>query len=80
MLTSEDIKKITEAQVESQKDLFYTKYELDSKFSRILSHLDWLVKREKDREEARTIKGNRLERIESWIQRAAPKLGVEFEP
>jgi len=32
MLTAEDIKKITAAQIEAQKDYFFTKDEMDEKF------------------------------------------------
>jgi len=32
MLTDEDIKKITKAQIEAQKEVFFTKKEIDEKF------------------------------------------------
>lgn len=32
MLTEEDIKKITDAQIEAQKQIFFTKDEMDEKF------------------------------------------------
>lgn len=35
MLTAKDIKRITEAQIEAQKDNFYTKQEMDEKFDDI---------------------------------------------
>ena len=32
MLTIDDIKKITDAQIEAQKEIFFTKEEMDEKF------------------------------------------------
>jgi len=89
MLTSEDIKKITEAQLEAQKDYFFTKdemderfyskTEMDTKFSGLQSSVDAVLKDKETKDQEKLISDNRIKQVEDFIDKAAPKIGLEFK-
>ncbi len=79
MLSNEDIKKITEAQIEAQKEVFYTKEDLDKKFSRLQTSVDSFAKDKKYKDEEIPVLDRRIKKVvENWIDKAAPKLGIKF--
>ncbi|GEM_PF-1534743 len=89
MLTAEDIKKITQAQIEAQKEIFFTKGEMDEKFysksgmdvkfSNLQTSVDAIAKDKDISTTEATVLSHRMKEAENWIDKAAPKLGIKFE-
>ena len=79
MLTSEDIKKITDAQIEAQKEVFYTKEDLDTKFSNLQTSVDAIALNQKNETAKNKVFEHRLKNTELWIEKAAPAVGLKFE-
>ena len=89
MITSEDIKKITQAQIAAQKDIFYTKEEIDArfyskeemdeKFSGLQTAVDKIVKMFTDNLQEVKVFGHRVDRLENWAKPAGKKIGLKFE-
>lgn len=89
MLTSNDIKKITQAQIAAQKDIFYTKDEMDKKFlfrtefnekfSGLQTSVDKIVKMFTDNGQEVKVFGHRVDRLENWAKPAGEKIGLKFE-
>ncbi len=79
MLSIEDIKRITEAQIEAQKEVFYTKEDLDKKFSRLQTSVDSFAKDNLNKSQELPTINRRIKDVENWVDKAAPKLGVKFE-
>lgn len=82
MLTPEDIKNLTEY----QKTVFVTKEELTNAvadlkkgFSDLQTSVDGAMKDKIIRETEATAAARRIKDVENWIDKAAPKLGIEFE-
>ena len=87
MLTNEDIENIVKNVVKAEKELFYTKPEMDEKFtemknsfSTLQTSVDGLAKIFKAYHDEQKIQVNRLNRMEDWIKQVATKLGVEYNP
>ena len=80
MLTPEDIKQLA-AVLTTKEDLkdFYTKSEMDTKFSSLQTSVDGLATIFKKYYEEQKIMTHRLERVEEWIKKVSDKLGVKFE-
>ena len=84
MLTNNDIKKI----IEAQKDVFYTKdeldenfyskKELDSKFTKLQTPIDAIAKDNLDKSQEIPTINHRVKDIENWVDKAAPKVGIKF--
>lgn len=82
MLTAKDLKKITEYQVEVFKDVFTTKTELnvvEQKIDRILTVVDGLAKNDKKNHQEITVVGARVSNVETWVEKAGPKIGLKYE-
>lgn len=79
MLTSEDIKNITDAQIEAQKEVFYTKEELDTKFSNLQTSVDAIALGKKNETDKNKVLEHRIKNAEDFIDLAAPKLDLEFK-
>ena len=78
MLTIEDIKKLTEY----QKEVFVTKRDFEEfkgDFSKLQTSVDNMAKDVKDMKEDKVIINNRMKNAEDWIDKATPKLGLEFK-
>ena len=87
MITDEDTTKIVSRIIQANHELFYTKPEMDSKFeglrkdfSKLQSSVDAFVKITKNNEDQTVVINQRLVDHSDWIQKAAPKIGVEFKP
>jgi hypothetical protein len=88
MLTSDDIKKITQAQIEAQKEVFFTKDEMDAKFysktemdvkfSSIQTSVDAIAKDKQTKDQEMPVLNSRIKKTEDWIDKAAIKIGLEF--
>ena len=82
MLTNKDIQKITEANIETGKEVFTTKKDfedLKKDFRKLQSSVDrYLTKTEKWYQEMKML-SNQVDRHEKWIQLLAGKLGVKLE-
>ena len=89
MLSTDDIKKITDAQIAAQKEIFftkeeleekfYTKPEMDTKFSGIQTSIDSFAKDKKTKDQELPVLDRRIKDVENWVDKAAPKVGVSFE-
>ncbi len=82
MLNADDIKAITQAGGEiysTKEDLAALELKFDQKFDKVLTLLDSVAKNMKDYHQEVTVNRSRLERMEEWIQKAAPKIGVEYK-
>lgn len=82
MLTQEDIQKI----IDAQKEVFYSKEELDKKFDGVTSSfsvlqtaVDKIVSKDKTEVEEGVTVAYRMKNAENWIDKAAPKLDLEFK-
>ncbi len=90
MITDEDIKKITQAQLEAQKEIFFTKEEMDEKFyskpemdekfSLLQSSVESFAVGTKTNAEEIKVVNSRVTNTENWIKQAAPKIGLEYKP
>jgi len=49
-------------------------------FNQLLTSVDGIAKRFKDADEELQVGGERSSRMEAWIQKAAPKIGVDYKP
>ena len=89
MLSTDDIKKITDAQITAQKEIFftkeeleekfYTKPEMDTKFSGLQTSIDSFAKDKKIKDQELPVLNRRVKEVEDWIDKAAPRVGVSFE-
>lgn len=82
MLSTEEIKKLTEYQVEVFKDVFATKddiKEIDGKLNTLQTSVDSLSKDKAANEQERTVGNHRIKELEDWVDKAAPKIGLEFQ-
>ena len=89
MLTKNDIKQITEAQIEAQKEVFFTKEEMDDKFyskteidvkfNHLQTSIDVVLKDKQTRDRETIVLNHRMERAEKFLDKAAPKLGLQFK-
>jgi hypothetical protein len=82
MLTDQDLQKINktiELRLELFKEDFYTKPEMDAKFSQILTAIDGITQAHLKLDKDSIILNYRMKQAEDWIDKAAPKVGVRFE-
>ncbi len=82
MLTPEDIQKLTEY----QKTVFVTEAsfskamaELKDSFSTLQTSVDTIVKEKVTGDTEEATLGYKVGKIETWIDKAAPKLDIKFE-
>ena len=81
MLDTEDIKKLTDYQIEVFKDVFATKGDiklLEGRFDQMQTTLGSLVKDKNTKDQEMASANHRLDNAENWIEQAAPKVGVKF--
>lgn len=83
MLTKEDIKLI----IEAEKEVFYSKIELDKKFQKLensfanlQTSVDGMTTVFKKYYEEQQILVKKVKHIEDWVTKASAKLGVEYNP
>jgi hypothetical protein len=82
MLSTEDIKNLTEYQLEVFKDVFLTKEDgqkMDVKIDRVQNSLDAVLKEKQTRDAEVIVLNHRIKKTEDWIDKAAPKLDIKFE-
>jgi deoxyhypusine synthase len=81
-MTFEEIKKLTEYQIEIFKDVFVTKDEFGEmklSFNRLQNTVDRILKETLTIRQEMASMNHRLTKTENWIDKAAPKVGVPFE-
>ena len=79
MLTAQDLKNITQAQIEAQKELFYTKTEMDGKFSTLQTAVVAFATGTKDNADELVVANGRIATQETWIKQAGTKIGLEYK-
>ena len=79
MLTSKDIENLTKYQLEVFKDVFVTKEDFDPKITKLQTSIDNMAKDIKDLKEDKVIVNHRMKNAENWIDKASPKLGLDFK-
>jgi len=82
MLEAEDIKKLTEYQLEVFKDVFLTKEdgkELKADIDRVQNSLDAVLKNKQTRDQEVLVVNHRMKNAEDFLDKAAPKLDLEFK-
>ncbi len=86
MLTPEDIKKLTEFQLGVFKDVFLTSEEfqehaaiLNEKFSNLQTSVDAIAKDNLTKGQEQASIAYRVKTVEEWIEKATPKLDLEFK-
>jgi hypothetical protein len=89
MLTKDDIQQITNAQIEAQKEIFFTKEEMDEKFyskpemdekfKNLQTSIDAIAKDNNTKNQEFLVQKDRIKKVENWVDKAAPKIGVKFE-
>ena len=82
MLTSQDVNKL----IDAMKVFFYTKEDIDrkfdfvdEKFSQLQTSVDGIAKIATDNPLEIAAVGNRVDNVEGWIEKAAPKIGLEYK-
>ncbi|MEK7161301.1 MAG: hypothetical protein AAB729_01270 [Patescibacteria group bacterium] len=81
MLTPEDIKNLTDYQLEVFKGVFTTKEdfkELKDSFSTLTSAVDAFAKRADTYYQEMTVLVHKVERMEQWIKVVSEKIGVSY--
>lgn len=81
MLTPEDIKKLTDYQLEVFKEVFVTKEDfknLKGSFDTLQTSVDAVIKDKVIRDTESTASAYRIKEIENWVDKAASKLDLEF--
>ncbi len=82
MIDIEDIKKITEYQIEVFKDVFLTKEDgkkFEARFDRIQNSLDAVLKDKQGKDQEMIILNYRVKKAEDLLDQVAPKLGLKYE-
>ena len=89
MLTKDDIQQITNVQIEAQKEIFFTKEEMDEKFysktemdkkfSNLQTPIDAIFKEKKTNVQERIVINSRIKNVEEFLDKAAPKLSIKYE-
>ena len=82
MLTTKEIKRLTEYLIIAFKDVFATKDDInriEKKIDTLKTTVDGLSKEKKTNNDERVIANYRLKKIEEWVEVVAPKVGVKFE-
>jgi hypothetical protein len=91
MITDEDTTKIVNKVIEANKQLFYTKDEVDGgldkrfeslrkDFSNLQASVVSFAKGTKNNADEILVVNSRVTTAEIWIKQAAPKIGLEFKP
>lgn len=57
-----------------------TRSELKADINRVYNLLDKNIKQQETDEQERLVMSHQLSRHEAWIEKAAPKLGVSYDP
>ena len=82
MLTPEDIKNLTDYQLEVFKDTFTTKEDfkdLKSSFSALQTSVDAFAKRADTYYQEMAVLSHKVERMEQWIKAVSEKIGVSYK-
>ena len=89
MLTKDDIQQITNAQIEAQKEIFFTKEEMDEKFysktemdekfNNLQTSVDAVYKEKKTNDQERTVSARRIKDLENWADKVAPEVNIKFQ-
>lgn len=82
MFTDEDIKNLTNYQLDVFKDVFMTKEngeKLEGKIDKIQTTLDGFAKTSKDNKQEIIVLNHRMKATENWTDKASPKLGIGFK-
>jgi hypothetical protein len=79
MITDKDIKKLTAYQLEVFKDVFVTSDVFDEKINKLQSSVDNIAKDVKVLKDDNLVMNHRVKKIENWVDKASPKLGLKFD-
>lgn len=82
MIITTDINKL----VEVLKTVFATKDEMDAgfeemnnKFDQLQTSVDGILNMAKDHPQEIAVVGGRVDNVERWVKKAAPKIGIKYE-
>ncbi len=81
MLSTDDIKKLTDYQKEAFKDIFASKGDferLEGKVSILQTSVDAIAKDNQIKNQETPVLNRRIKEVENWVDKAAPKLGIKF--
>lgn len=82
MLGTEDITRLTKYQIAVFKDVFFTKEDgqkLEAKVDIVQNSIDAILKDKQTRDQEVTVLNHRMKETEDFLDKAAPKLGLEFK-
>jgi hypothetical protein len=83
MFKMEELKQLSDFLLEEFKTIFVTKEDLDKvdkKIDNLTTSVDGLAKRvEENTHEIKAV-GHRVDRMEGWMIKAAPKIDLEYKP
>lgn len=81
MFSTEEIKKLTNYQIEAFKDVFATKEdvgEIKGQLNTLQTSVDDLSKSKQTDEQESIVSNHRIKELENWVDKAAPKISVKF--
>ncbi len=82
MFTIEQLKQLSDFLIHEFKEVFVTKEDLkvlDIKISNLQSTMDGIAKITAKHEDEIPIMGSRVEKVESWVKKAAPTIGLKYK-
>ena len=82
MLSTDDIKKLTDYQKEAFKDVFASKGDferLEGKVDTLQTSVDGIAKDNQTKNQELAVLNHRIKNVENWADKAAPKISVKFE-
>jgi predicted nucleic acid-binding Zn-ribbon protein len=81
IFTVEQFKQLSDFLIDEFKEVFATKEdlkELKDQISEIQTTMDGIAKLAAKHDDEIPIMGSRIDRVESWVQKAAPKIGLKY--
>jgi hypothetical protein len=87
MFSVEQLSQLSNFLIKDFETVFATKEEmnqgfkeLNEKFSQLQSTVDGFAKSYNDNDIETTALGHRVDTIETWVKKAAPKVGLDYKP
>jgi hypothetical protein len=81
MLTPKDVQSMTEHLILAFRDIFATKADiarLEERFDQLQTSVDGIARDNLNLDKDKIISNYRLDKLEEWTGKAAPKLGIDF--
>lgn len=82
MFTIEQLKQLSDFLIHEFKEVFATKEDLkflDDKINTLQNTMDSVAKLAHDNNDEIAALGGRLDNVEDWVEKAAPKIGLEYK-